>query len=564
MTHKPHHLFLKYARQHRQEVVLLTGIYLTSTLLFVLAPQALSRFIDRVYEKLPYIAVLTAMALYIAALLSRTAMSSLLQIRLASLGQRITDAYRHDAMAHFLKLDKQQLSRWTSGEAMTRLDEDVQGLFQYYYVLLYKLAGSAIALVGILVALLRQNGWLSLALLLISVVSIWGFKQIQDRGIPKYVKRSQAAATFNSKMKEILDHATTLRALRNEEFATVQMQRAMTVRFQESLPANRMYGNLWSAATMMQALVVIFGIGMAAVLWDRQLITLGTTYLIYAYSEMIIEPLSDFRNHMGKMQGSKAGILRTQELFALPIAAEASLQLREGPVDICLEHVSFSYDNAEDTLQDISLTIPAGEHWGIMGETGCGKSTLMNILAGLLPYDRGSVRFQGLERKEIDPASLRQQIAYCSQRVQLLHSSLRNNITFYDSRFSDEDIRVAIETLQLTDWFAKFPQGLDTVLDLGEANLSAGEAQLITLIRLALRKPRVLLLDEITSNLDVETEARLTKSLQIFAQGKTVLAIAHRKEALAWMDQIIGMEKGRHVAMGHSQEVAMEKVGDRV
>lgn len=86
MTHKPHHLFLKYARQHRQEVVLLTGIYLTSTLLFVLAPQALSRFIDRVYEKLPYIAVLTAMALYIAALLSRTAMSSLLQIRLASLG----------------------------------------------------------------------------------------------------------------------------------------------------------------------------------------------------------------------------------------------------------------------------------------------------------------------------------------------------------------------------------------------------------------------------------------------------------------------------------------------
>ncbi|MPN45787.1 Heterocyst differentiation ATP-binding protein HepA [bioreactor metagenome] len=134
---------------------------------------------------------------------------------------------------------------------------------------------------------------------------------------------------------------------------------------------------------------------------------------------------------------------------------------------------------------------------------------------------------------------------------------MRNNITFYDSRFSDEDIRVAIETLQLTDWFAKFPQGLDTVLDLGEANLSAGEAQLITLIRLALRKPRVLLLDEITSNLDVETEARLTKSLQIFAQGKTVLAIAHRKEALAWMDQIIGMEKGRHVAMGHSQEVAM-------
>jgi len=209
-NNKSWNLLWKYVKRHRSRVALLTLAYIASTVLFVFAPQALSYFIDRVHGNAAWFGVLMTILLYLAAILARTMMSAVLNVQLTSVGQHITDDYRRDVMGHYLSLDMQRLSGWTSGEAITRLDEDVQGLFRYYYILLYKLAGSGLALMGILAALALRSGWLCAALLLVSVLSILGFKAIQDRGIPKYVRRSAADAAFNGVMKEMLDNAVTL------------------------------------------------------------------------------------------------------------------------------------------------------------------------------------------------------------------------------------------------------------------------------------------------------------------------------------------------------------------
>jgi ATP-binding cassette subfamily B protein len=542
----PLQLLLQYAKHYRGRVALLTMVYLITTTLLVIAPQMLSAFIDRVYSNAATTAVLLAIVFYLAVVLARIIMSSLLQIQLATVGQLITDEYRRDVMQHFLSLDSQHLSTWTSGEAITRLDEDVQGLFQYYYILFYKLTGSGLALIGILIALALKSGWLSVALLIVSVLTILGFKWIQERGIPKYVRRTTASAAFNGSMKELLDNATTLRALQAEKYATGTLKRTMTYRYFESLPANMMYANLWSAATVMQDVVVAAGLFFALLLWTKGTITIGTAYLIYTYSELVITPLQDFRNFMGKMQSAMAGIMRTQDLLATPVLEySGSKELSDQPIAVTIENLSFAYAQGQEVLKDIDLALPAGGRVGIMGETGCGKSSLINLIAGLNPYEKGSIRFNGIELSEIKQDSLRQRVAFCTQRVQLIHGTLRDNIAFFDEKYTDQDLLQAIANLNLSDWFSKFPQGLNTPLEMGEGSLSSGEAQLITLIRFALREPRLVLLDEITSNLDAAVERHMTRAIEGLSQGRTVIAIAHNAKSLDWMDNIVTMQAGK-------------------
>ena len=542
---KPFALFCRYANNHKNAIIRLTLVYIASTAILVLAPQTLSLFIDRVHGGGGWHSVAFAIALYLAAMVAQSIMNSVLDYQLTSVGQRLTDEHRRDIMKHFLSLDAQHLSDLTSGEIITRLNQDAPGLFNYYYILFYKLAGSGLALIGILISLSFRVGWLSSVLLVVSILAILGFKAIQDRGIPKYVRRSKASAAFNGLLKETLDNSPTLRALKAESYADIQTQDAMKTRFKDSFPASLMYANLWSASTIMQAIVIASGLLLALLLWDAGNITLGVAYLIYTYCELIISPLQDFRNHMGNMQSAKAGILRSVEFLNLPLLiCDGNSTLTSGAIDLVVEDVYFAYENGEDVLKGVNLSLPAGGRMGIMGGTGCGKSTLMSLIARLNTFERGMIRLGGVDINTINYDALRERVAYCTQRVQLIHGTIRDNIVLFDERYTDKDIWEAIELLGLTDWFQNFPDSLNTTLDMGEGNLSSGEAQLLSLVRLTLRQPGLVLLDEITSNLDAATERRVINAIEAMCKGRTVLSIAHNAEALTWMHNISRMDNG--------------------
>ena len=553
---KQFRLFCCYAKQYKSSIFFLTLVYILSTAFLILAPQALRGFIDSVYAASPMQAQALAIGLYLAAMLAQGVMSGLLNYQLASVGQRLTDDFRRALLSHYLSLDAQRLSAFSSGEMLTRLNKDAEGLFSYYYVLLYKLAGSSLVLAGILAMLLIQSLWLAAALALASLLSIGLFKIIQDRGIPKYVRRAKAAAMFNGYMKEVLDNSPTLRALGAEKYAEDKTHEAMRQRYRESFPANLMYANLWSASTFIQGLVVGTGLLLAAIMWDSGSITLGMVYLIYTYSDLIITPLMDFRIHMGRLQESRAGILRTQEFLDIPLptlnggqgrklwSGDPELQSSNYALSLTIEKLTFSYDKGKNVLRDINFRLKAGEKAGIMGETGCGKSTLLSLIARLNSFDNGVIALNGVDIRSIDAVDFRKCIAYATQQVQLIHGTVRDNITFFGGEYADGEIIKAIKSLGLDDWLGKLDKGLDTVLELGEANLSSGEAQLISLVRLFLRNPGLVLLDEISSSLDPVAEEQVIKALKALCENKTVVAIAHRREALSWMDSIYRMKDG--------------------
>jgi ABC-type bacteriocin/lantibiotic exporter with double-glycine peptidase domain len=237
--------------------------------------------------------------------------------------------------------------------------------------------------------------------------------------------------------------------------------------------------------------------------------------------------------------------LRTQELLNTPVKlVKSEFILPEGAIALSIKDLSFAYKSGADVLRGVTLSIPAGKHLGIMGETGCGKSTLAALIAGLNEYEHGSIRLNELELSDIDTNSLRKHVAYCTQRIQLIHGSLRDNIILHDTRYTDQNIVTAINQLNLSDWFGKFSNGLDTDLEMGENSLSSGEAQLITLIRLALRNPGLVLLDEISAHLDAATEKLVSGAIASLCKDRTVIAIAHKADSLYWMDEVVYMQNG--------------------
>ncbi|MDF2840086.1 MAG: transporter ATP-binding protein [Clostridia bacterium] len=551
---------LKYLKGQRKSITLLAVFFIGNIVLQIVSPQVLSYFIDSAVsgKALEYISLIVFIYMFFIILNMAGGVCETYFAK--SFGWKITNSFRKDVMAHFLKIDMEHHDKWTSGEMITRLDEDVEGLFSYFYMLIFKLVGSTLLMVGILIVLAVKNLVIAIAMLLFSIAAVWIFKAIQDYGTKLYVRRSAAISKFNGIMKEKIDNIVEIRTNAAEKYSLHGFNEAMKKRFKEGLPAGMMYSRLWSASTALNSVVIVLSLGIAVVLWDNGLITLGTVYLIHTYSGLIFDRLQDFRNYLSVLQTSKAGLIRVKEMLDIESSiTEGTLETEGKNLTLRVKDLSFGYSEDKEVLHGISFELKPGERLGVMGETGSGKTTLAKLVARLCEFKQGEILLNGVSVRELKGESLRHSIAYCTQEVQFLHGTLRDNITLYNEDFSDSDILDAINHMGLAKWLEKFPEGLDTYLEMGENNLSAGEAQLISIVRLFLKDPAIIILDEISSRLDFATEQRIMAALDILTQNRTVFAIAHKITALRWSDSIMILKDGKIVEYGRKEELEKDE-----
>jgi ATP-binding cassette subfamily B protein len=320
----------------------------------------------------------------------------------------------------------------------------------------------------------------------------------------------------------------------------------------------------FNLSNVLFALGTIIALGLGIYLFQQGLATIGAVYLIYRYAELINRPIQQINRQMQDLQQAGAAIVRIQELLSiqsqLQDTGQASLPAQ--PLAVEFDRVSFGYaDNgqpAELAVRDLSFNLPPQTVLGLLGRTGSGKTTLTRLLFRLYDPNGGTIRLSGLALPELTLAELHRRVAMVTQDIQLFHATIRDNLTLFDPHIPDEQVIQALAELGLDDWYAMLPQGLDTLLPPGGGGLSAGEAQLLAFVRVFLRDPGLIILDEASSRLDPATEQRLEQAIDRLLAGRTAIIIAHRLPTVRRADSIMILENGRCIEYGPRRQLAAD------
>jgi len=273
--------------------------------------------------------------------------------------------------------------------------------------------------------------------------------------------------------------------------------------------------------------------------------TIGAAYLVFQYMLMLRAPVEQIARQLQELQKAAASISRIGALFETQssLVAPKGLALPAGAQAISFERVSFSYDD-KAVLKDVSFQLKAGQKLGLLGRTGSGKTTITRLLFRFYDPTSGTVRLNGVDLKDASQQDLHLRVGMVTQEVQLFHATVRDNLSFFDTSISDEQILGVLDDLGLLPWLATLKNGLDTILDAGNAGLSAGEGQLLAFARAFLKDPGLVILDEPSSRLDPATEKQLERAMTKLLEGRTAIIIAHRLATVERVDEIMIIEDG--------------------
>lgn len=553
-------LVLKYLKKQKLWMFFLMLCMFTNIILQLISPQILSTFID---SSTVANAKLYTLWRIVFAYLGAVIAQIIFGVFTSYLGQRIgwqaTNEFRRDIISHFISIDMEVHEKWTGGEMINRLDSDVQGLFSYFSVLVLKILSSSLLMIGILIVLYNENSIVSIAMLIFSLLSVWILNIVQNFGTKYWVRAGEETAKCDSFLKERIDNVIECHSNGAMGYFLNGFSVALKKLFKMRLPSCFMYPMLWSTTTMINACATVLALGSSIILWNQGLISLGMVYLIYKYSDLICDPIQEFRDNLGELQRARGSLMRVIEIQSIESKiAKGSKEIEQQSIKIEIDQLSFAYQS-DEVLHNISFVIEAGDKLGIMGATASGKSTLAKLIARLYKYEKGDIFLNGISIKEITTKSLYQKLAYCTQNVQFVHGTIRDNITFYGEEYSDTMIMEAVHKLGLEQWLGKFANGLDSNLEMADHNLSAGEAQIISIIRIFIRDPAIVILDEITSKLDYATEKLLLEALDVLTHNRTVIAIAHKITALRWSKKIMILDQGNIIESGYKEDLLEDK-----
>lgn len=549
----------KYLAPHWRSMAVLGALLFASIGLSLVNPQIIRSFIDSAQAGGELGPLYAAAALFIGFSLVQQLVSVTATYFGENLGWKTTNRLRRDLAAHGLSLDMSFHKTQTSGAIIERVDGDVNALANFFSSFLLHLAGNVLLLFGILVMLYRESVWIGAGMTAFVLFALFVIRRIRRVAVPVWGQWRQVNGEFYGFIGEHLEGTEDTRAngaagyVMNRFYAL--LRRMLPIRVKAFLG----FGLMWMTSIIVFALGNAAAFAICAVLWERGELTLGTVYLIFYYTELLVKPIEKIRTQLEDLQRADASLARIRELLSISsrIQDGPGTPLPEGPLSVEFRGVTFGYDDAP-TVQDVNIRLEAGRTLGLLGRTGSGKTTLARLLLRFYDPSAGSVRIGGVDIRECKLAELRSKVAMVTQTIEILEGSVRDNLTMYDDSIPDERIREVLADLGMADWLASLPEGLDTQLASGGGGLSAGEAQLLAFARVFLTHPGLVILDEASSRLDPLTESRIERAIDKLLQQRTCILIAHRLATVQRADRIVVMEDGRVIEQGSRAELAAD------
>ncbi len=475
------------------------------------------------------------------------------------LGQRLMNDLRIKLFTHLQRLSLDFYSRERAGRIMTRMTSDIPAMEQLIQEGVVNLAMQAATLVVVTSFLIAMDLRLTLVVLLgvvpaMVLMTLWFRRESTHR----YAAVRERIADVLADLQESLSGVRIVAMHRREDF-NIRRHRAVVDDYRESnLSAARVSAIYGPGADLVGSFgqIVVLVIGGGMVLSGD--LSVGKVSAFVLYINTFFAPIQQLVQLHTVYQQGQAAAKKLRDVFeaqpSVPEAPDATpLPPLEGKIEF--DDVTFGYDDDRMVLHDLSFSVNPGETFALVGETGAGKSTVVKLVTRFYDPQQGSVAVDGCDLRGVQLESLRRQLGVVPQEPFLFAGSIRDNLAFARPEASDEDVRAACEAVGISDLINRLPQGIDTPCHERGVTLSSGERQLLALVRAFLAQPRVLILDEATSNLDLKTEAMVEHALDTLLEGRTAILIAHRLSTAMRADRIGVLQNGHLVEIGSHDEL---------
>ena len=490
-------------------------------------PLLLGRVVDRLAGGLP----LTALAalLYFGALALEGVLSGAQESLLVLSGQKMTHALRSEMSRKLMLLPADTLVSQNPGEIAARFSGDVDAVEALFTSGIVRMAADACRILSIMAVIAVKNAGLALILLLVLPLFAVFTRHVQKRTLAAQLDNRRAVAAVSGQVPETLRNIRTIRLLGLEDY----MERRYDRRIGESYAAverTNFYDAIYSPVVLLLNAAVVGAVMLLSASGKAEILTLfgmsvGTSVTVIGCISRIFAPIESLGTEIQTIQSAMAGVKRIDAFLAQPERAVPEERGSAARGDVVLSHVTFGYGD-KHVLSDFSMTVKQGEQVTLVGRTGAGKSTVFKLLLGLYPPESGSVTVGGRDVSEIADGERRACIGCVEQHFSRVPGTVLDQITLGDARITEEMAKNAARLAGIDTAIASLPEGYDTVCT--DGLFSQGERQLLAIARAAAADPAVLLLDEITANLDAETEARVLEALRRASEGRTVLSVSHR------------------------------------
>ena len=500
----------------------------SSVLASLLPPLLLARDSDGLTGGIPL--TFAAALLYFGSLALEGVLASAQETLLEILGQKMTHALRAEMSRKLTRLPAATLSAQNPGELAARFSGDVDTVEALFTSGVISMAADACRILSILAVIAVKNAGLALILLPVLPLLAAFTRHVQRRTLAAQMENRRAVAAISAQVPEALHNIRTIRALGLEDYMSARYDRRIGESY-AAVEKTNFYDAVYSPVVLTLNAAVVGVVMLLSASGDARVLTLfgmsvGTSVAVINYISRIFAPIESLGMEIQTIQSAMAGVKRINAFLAQPErAAQAAESAAVPRGDVAVDHVTFGY-GGRTVLSDLSFTVKAGEQATLVGRTGAGKSTVFKLLLGLYRPEKGTVTIGGVDVSQITDRQRRSCIGCVEQHFARVPGTVLDQITLGDPRMTRDMARKAAQLAGLDAAICAFPDGYDTRWT--DAMFSQGEWQLLSIARAAAADPAVLLLDEITANLDAQTEARVLEALRRASAGRTVISISHR------------------------------------
>ena len=467
---------------------------------------------------------------------------------------RIVQDIRSQSIRHIQRLPLSYLDRHSTGDIVSRIIADADILSDGLLLGFTQLFSGIVTIVFTLIFMFSKNVWITLFVICLTPVSFLVAKFISTRSYSMFRKQSETRGRQTALIEEMIGSQKIVRAFGYEDKSSARFE-AVNRELQQYSQQAVFYSSITNPSTRFVNNIIYAGVALiGALLIPGGALTVGGLSVLLSYANQYMKPFNDISSVVTEMQNALACAAR---LFALLEEDEESADAPgtlgdvEGRVDI--DGVAFSYDKSRSLIEDFNLNVAPGMRIAVVGPTGCGKTTFINLLMRFYDTDAGSISVDGKEIKSLSRHALRSAYGMVLQDTWIKQGTVRENIAFGKPDATDEEIIAAAKEAHSWEFIERLPQGLDTVLH--EDSISQGQKQLLCITRVMLTLPPMLILDEATSSIDTRTELLIQEAFDKLMQGRTSFVVAHRLSTIRSASLILVMRDGRIIEQGTHEEL---------